>query len=146
VSSIAYFAELRPDPQLRRIVLCTGSSLAACGLVVIASLPWSPALLFSGGAAWAGLSGWELLRLRRAWIDSLRLRVGADGGVMILGADGEWCPASLLDGGVLLRRWGWVRLRSGSGTVFAEPLRGSCRKSHDWRRLQVIWRHVGDAR
>jgi hypothetical protein len=146
VPSIVYSVELRPDPLLRRIVLCSGGSLAACGLIVVASLPWSPALLIAIGAAWAGRSGWELLRLCRAWTDCLGLRLAADGGAKTLGADGRWRPAGVLNGSVLLRRWGWVRLRTESGTVFAEPLRGSCRKSHDWRRLQVIWRHVGAAR
>ena len=145
MSSIAYFAELKPDPLLRRVVLCTGGSLAACGLIVVAMLPWSPALLIAVGAAWASLSGWELARLRRAWSDSLGLRLAADGGAAILGNDGCWRPASILNGSVLLRRWCWVRLRAGSGSVFAEPLRGSCRKCRDWRRLQVIWRHVGAA-
>ena len=146
MSSIAYFAEIRPDPLLRRIVLCTGGSLAVCGLIVVASLPCSPALLIAIGAAWTVLSGWELVRLRHAWTNCLGLRLSADGGATILGADGCWRPASVLNGSVLLRRWGWVRLRAGSGSVFAEPLRGSCRKGHDWRRLHVIWRHVGAAR
>jgi hypothetical protein len=128
---------------LRRIVLRVGGGLAACGLVAIASLPWPPILLVVGGAAWAGLSAWELLRLNRAWADCRGLRLADDGGAAILGADGDWRPAAVLNASLLLRRWGWIRLRSGSGTVFAEPLRGSCRKSRDWRRLQVIWRHVG---
>jgi hypothetical protein len=146
VPSTAYFAEFRPDPPLRRLVFRSGAGLGACGLVAIASLPWSPLVLTALAAVWLGWSGWELLRLHRAWADCQGFRISADGEASVLGADGRWCPATVLDGSVLLRRCGWVRLQTGSGPAFAEPLRGSCRESRDWRRLQVIWRHVGAAR
>ena len=130
---------------MRHVVLWSGAGLGACGLVAIASLPWSPLLLAVLAAAWLGRSGQELVRLHRAWEDCLGLRISGEGQAVILGADGRWRHAAVLDGGVLLRRWGWLRLRTEAGAVFAEPLRGRCRKSRDWRRLQVIWRHVGAA-
>ena len=126
-------------------MLWSGVGLGACGLIAIASLPWSPVLLTVIAIACLGRWGWELVHLHRAWQDCGGLRVGADGHALILGADGQWHRATLLDGGVLLRRWGWLRLRTEAGAVFAEPLRGHSRKSRDWRRLQVIWRHVGAA-
>ena len=143
--SNAYYAEFRPDPLLRQLVFWSGIGLGACGLVAIASLPWSPVLLAVLATAWLGRTGWELLHLHRAWQNCRGLRIAADGHALILGADGRWRRSSLLDGGILLRRWGWLRLRTESGAVFSEPLRGRCRKSRDWRRLQVIWRHVGAA-
>jgi hypothetical protein len=142
----AYYAEFRPDPLLRRVVFWSGVGLAACGLVAIVSLPWSPVPLTLLAVVWLGRSGWELVRLHRAWKDCRGLRVSPDGQAVILGADGHWRQANLLDGGVLLRRWGWLRFRTESGAEFAEPLRGRCRKSRDWRRLQVIWRHIGAVR
>ena len=145
MQSTAYYAEFRPDPLLRRVVLWSGGCLGACGLIAIGSLPWPTVLLAAAGALWVGRSGWELLRLHRAWTDCRGLRVSADGCAAIRAADGRWGEATLLDGGILLRRWGWLRLRTSDGTVFAEPLRGRCRNSRDWRRLQVIWRHVGAA-
>jgi len=60
-----------------------------------------------------------------------------------LDADGNWHPARLLPGSMLLRRVGWIRWDDGCGRQYAELLRGRSRESDDWRRLQVIWRHIG---
>lgn len=141
--SNAYSAELRPDPCLRRLVLCSGAGLGLLGVVAILTLPWPPAWCAAAAVAWAGVVVWELAGLRSAWAECRALRIRADGSAAALGRDGRWRPVALLADGVLLRHCGWIRLRAGSGRVFAEPVRGACRDSHDWRRLQVIWRHVG---
>ena len=143
MSSNAYFAELRPDPLLRRLVQWSGVAAALVGVAVIAGLEAPLALRLSGGAAWTAIVGAQLRALRHGWSSCGALRVHADGAVTVLGPDGEWSPGRLERDGVLLRRWGWIRLRTGSGRPFAEPLRGACRESREWRRLQVIWRHIG---
>ena len=143
MSSNAYFAELRPDPALRRLVLWSGAALGAAGLVACLYLPLPIPVRVLAGLAWAASSVHELARLRRAWRDCTALRVSADGSAAVCGADGGWRPAALPGGGIVLRRAAWIRLRTGAGPVWAEPLRGGCRKSPDWRRLQVVWRHVG---
>jgi hypothetical protein len=124
-------------------VLCSGAVLGVLGVIAAVTLPWPLPWRVAVTVFWAGPAAWELVRLHRAWHGCLALRVLADGSAAVLGRDGRWQPVTLLADGVLLRRWGWIRLRMASGRVFAEPVRGSCRKSHDWRRLQVIWRHVG---
>ena len=141
--SNAYSAELSPDPLLRLIVLASGVVLGLLGIVAIMVLPWSLTMRAATVAGWTAVVGRELACLCAAWRKCRGLRVTADGGAAVLGADGRWHPVAVLPGGILLRRWGWIRLQTQSGTVFAEPLRGSCRKDHDWRRLQVLWRHVG---
>lgn len=141
--STAYSAELRPDLSLRRFVFCSGAVLGVLGVIAAVTLPWPPPWRAAATVFWVGAAAWELARLRCAWQDCRGLRIFADGSATTLGRDGEWRPVTLLADGVLLRRWGWIRLRTGSGRVFAEPVRGACRNSHDWRRLQVIWRHVG---
>jgi hypothetical protein len=72
-----------------------------------------------------------------------RLRMSAGGELLLLDPLGNWHTARLLPGSVLLRRIGWIRLETGIGQRCAELVRGSCRESDDWRRLQVIWRHIG---
>jgi hypothetical protein len=128
---------------LRRVVQRSAIALALVGGAAIAGLDVPLALRACGIVVWTIILGAQLHALRRGWSDCDALRVYADGAVTVLGPDGEWSPGRLEPDGVLLRRWGWVRLRKGSGWPFAEPLRGTCRKSREWRRLQVIWRHIG---
>jgi len=69
--------------------------------------------------------------------------VDSSGQFAVLKNSEYWVPASLMTGSVLLRKLGWVRLKDESGRVFVELVRGDARLSHDWRRFQVIWRHIG---
>ena len=57
----------------------------------------------------------------------------------------EMAAAAAVTGSLLLRRTAWIRIQSERGEVFAELLRGKCRRSVNWRRLHVIWRHIGAA-
>ena len=143
MSSNAYFAELRADPALRRFVQWSAAALALVGVTVIAKLEAPLAIRLGGSALWLAILTTQLYRLRRGWSTCAALRVYADGGVAVLDHDGEWVRGQLAPDGVLLRRWGWIRIRPGAGRPFAEPVRGSCRDSHEWRRLHVIWQHVG---
>ena len=129
MSSNAYYAELRPDPALRRVVQHSAIALALVGVAVIAGLDVPLALRVSGIAAWTIVLGAQLHALRRGWSDCNALRVYPDGAVAVRGSDGAWSTGRLEPDSVLLRRWGWVRLRKGSGRPFAEPLRGTCRQS-----------------
>jgi hypothetical protein len=146
VSSNAYCAELRPDPSLRRIVCYTGIALVAAGLLAIVHLPGPAVLRVAIALGWCAWCWRELVRLRRAWSVCEALRIDAAGDVAIMCPDRDWAPARLLPGSVLLRRAAWIRIEAADGSVFAEPLRGTCRKCHDWRRLQIIWRHIGASR
>lgn len=143
MASNAYFAELRPDPGLRRLVQWSGAALGVAGLVVIIGLEAPVALRVGGSAVWCAILAAQFIALRQGWARCVAFRLYADGTVVVLGCDGEWCPGQLEPDGVLLRRWGWIRLRAGAARPFAEPLRGSCRDSREWRRLQVVWRHFG---
>ena len=143
MSSSVFSAEFTADPLLRRLVLLSGIILNMAGLVMILLLPVHLAVTVVGCISWVGWSVREHMRLRRAYHNFSRLRVHHDGELRVLDRDGNWQDARLLAGSVLLRRAGWIRIRTGEGRVFAELLRGRCRHSPDWRRLQVIWRHVG---
>jgi len=143
VSSTAYFAEITPEPFLRRIVLWSGVTLALAACLIILGLPVAAWLRLAGCGLWAAMAARELRQLRRAWRACRRLRFLAGGAIELLEADGQWHAASLESGSVLLRKTGWIRLRNRRGGRHGELLRGDARSSPDWRRLQVIWRHVG---
>lgn len=147
MSSTAYFAEIRPDPMLRRIVLASGAVLALAGIPLILILPVAPALRALSVSVWLVMMAIELSRARRAWYACHALRFFADGTVVVLNPERIWQPATLISGSVLLRNLGWIRLSvalpSGKRLVLGECLRGDGSESADWRRLQVIWRHVG---
>lgn len=147
MSSTVYFAEIHPDPLLRRIVLASGLGLALAGLPLILILPVPLALRVIGSIVWLTVAASELARTRLAWNACQAMRFFADGTIDVLIPGQVWQRASLLSGGVLLRELGWIRLGvtlpAGQKLVLGEFLRGNSRESADWRRLQVIWRHIG---
>lgn len=128
---------------MRRVVQWSAAAIALFGVAVIASLDVPLALRWCAAVAWTLSVVLEVLTLRRGWSTCVAFRVHADGAVRTLGPDGEWSAGQLEPDGVLLRRWGWIRLRTGAGRAIAEPLRGASRECREWRRLQVVWRHVG---
>ena len=143
MSLTEYSAEITPDPVLRRIVFCSGAILCIAGILAILTLPLNPWGRLGVSIGWTSASIVELRQLRCAWGDCCRLRFNSSGAIQVLGTDGQWRAGSLVSGGVLLRKIGWIRLRDHTGSVFGELLAGDPRTSRDWRRLQVIWRHVG---
>jgi len=143
VSSNTYSAQLRPDEWLRLIVITCGRLLAAAGFVLILVLPLAAGLRFTGCLIWLAWSWLELRHYHQAYATYCGIRIHVGAGVQLLNNDGEWVPARLLTGSVLLQRIGWLHLQTSDGRQFAELIRGDCRESNDWRRLQVIWRHIG---
>lgn len=145
MSSNTFSAELHPDPWLRLMVITSGRLLAAAGLVIILVLPLEASLRGAGCLIWLAWSWHELRRYHVGYATCCRIQVRVRGDILLLNNDQEWLPASLLSGSVLLQRIGWLYLETGDGRQFAELIRGNCRESDDWRRLQVIWRHIGAA-
>ena len=143
MSSNTYFADLHPDNSLRLLVLVSGAFLAVVGVALIFALPLHGAASFIGSCTWLVWCGWDLVKVSRGYALCCRLRLRANGDVLLLDPQGNWRAARLLAGSILLRRVGWIRVETELGQHCAEPIRGSCRESVDWRRLQVIWRHIG---
>ena len=144
--SLAEFStELHPEPLLRRIVLASGTVMLGAGLMVIAAM--------SATAAVRGLVAlaWLLLACRQLWAQARhnalvrRIRIYADGSVEFAVAGGHWHPATLASGSIVLERLAWLRLDVGNAAPSGELLAGNSRKNKDWRRLQMIWRHLGRA-
>ncbi|MGB5469886.1 MAG: hypothetical protein WBM64_05670, partial [Woeseiaceae bacterium] len=136
-------AELRPDGLLRRFVVLSAVGLSVLGIAVIFTLPFPVSGLLMASVGWLVLCAWELVvACRRLW-GCRCLRLFAGGEILLLDAGGTWHPARLSSGSVVLRRIGWILVETRQGSRFAGLVRGRCRESDDWRRLQVIWRHIG---
>ena len=97
----------------------------------------------AGGIIWSGSSAYRLWQLGRAYAENDILRVGADGSLVIERADGCLHAASLCGGSFAVQRFAWLRVSPSNGAPYAELLRGNERESEEWRRFQVIWRHIG---
>jgi hypothetical protein len=130
---------------LRLIVITCGRLLAAAGLILILMLPVAVSLRCGSCLLWLAWSWFELRRYHQGYAAYCRIRVGPGADVQLLNGEGEWVTATLLSGSVLMQRIGWLHLETADGISFAELIRGDCRESDDWRRLQVIWRHIGAA-
>lgn len=145
MSSRQYSAGIRPDPRLRRAVLVSGVLLFAAGILLTAALPLAGGLRVLLAIGWCGYSARELIATWRAYSNSGELRIEADGRLLCRDRDGAWQPAQLHAGSIVGARYAWLRIAVGQGPRYAELVRGDARKSEDWRRFQVIWRHIGAA-
>jgi len=96
-----------------------------------------------GCLVWVAFGRFELRQLEQGFDACKAIRIDSNGEVTILVNDEKWVPATLLTGSVVLRKLGWIRLKGESGQIFLELIRGDARQSQNWRRLQVIWRHIG---
>ena len=143
MSSKAYSASLTPDPWLRIIVLISGRLLIAAGLVLILTLEFGVAIRATGGILWALLGRFEMRRLQRGFDSCTAIRIYSDGEIAVQNECQEWVPGRLQTGTMILRRFAWMRVQTASGSRIMEPLQGDARVSEDWRRLQVISRHIG---
>jgi len=143
VSSSTYSAELEPDTVLRAFVVLSGIGLSVIGVLLILLLPLHPVARVVGSGAWLYASWWEIATLVRGFTCCGRLQMAVGGLLTYLDRNGHWCGARLLPGSAVLPRLAWIRYETEGGHRSAELLRGNCRESGDWRRLQVIWRHIG---
>lgn len=131
---------------MRRAVIGAGLAAAAGGLVVIAGLPfgvhWRGLLML----AWALLLGRDLWRIAAGFSHCARIRVEPGGTLLVYDAD-ECCSlATLQPGSIVLGRAAWLRFQDSDGRRHVELLRRKTVQNKDWRRLQVIWRHLGAGR
>jgi len=143
VSSNSYSASLTPDPWLRIVVSTSGRLLIAAGLALILVLGIDVELRAMGCLVWVAFGRFELRQLEQGFDACKAIRIDSNGEVTVLVNDEKWVPATLLTGSVVLRKLGWIRLKDQRGQIFLELIRGDARQSQNWRRLQVIWRHIG---
>ena len=145
MSSPPYSADLRAEPLLRRIVLWSGIALSLTGVFLIATLSLPGSWRVVGSGVWAAFSIRELLALARAYRRYRALRIYSDGSIEVGMGDATTTGARLLPGSIVLPRLAWLRLRLDGGATSGELLRGNIGENEAWRRLQLIWRHLGGA-
>ena len=143
MSSNSFSTCLTPDPWLRIIVVMSGQLLVAAGLVLILMLDLDTAIRALFCLVWIAAGRHELVQIERGFDSLTAVRLSSGGEITVLNNDQEWLPVTLQTGSVVLRNIAWLRLRAANGENFVELLRGDARQSQEWRRLQVIWRHIG---
>ncbi len=119
--------------------------LFLAGLVFVVLLAVSTGLKGLVAVAWVCVCGYEWLAFRRGYAGSSALRIAAGGSVERRCRDGSWQPARLCAGSLVLTRFAWLRVAPQDARPYAELVRAAGHESEDWRRLQVIWRHIGAA-
>jgi hypothetical protein len=144
-ASTSYFAEIRPDPRLRRLVLLTGGLSFMGGLALLPLVAVSGPLKGLLAISWVALCGFEGRALWRGYAGCRALRIAAGGHVERQAPDGSWQAARLCAGSVVLARVAWLRIAGPGERPFAELVGARSHPSEEWRRLQVIWRHIGGA-
>jgi hypothetical protein len=145
LSSREFSSELIPEATLYRLLLTTGAASMALGLTIILYLPVDPWVCAAGAAAWCYTTGREIAVI---WFSHKRfsgLRIFADGSAELRTTDGRRLAATIARGSLVLPQWAWLILRLADGRAYLALLRGDARQSKQWRRLQVIWRHLGTA-
>ncbi len=141
MSSNIYSAQITADKRLRAVVLFVGLALALLGAIMIAWLPTSVVVRALGLIGWFFWSGRELLTYWRVYARWSGLRVAADGTVEVQGG-GRHCAARVLPGSLVLDELAWLRIRADNGDQWGELIAGDHRESEEWRRFQVIFRHL----
>jgi len=142
-SSTGYSACLVPDRRLRAAVSGSAIALYAGGLLAVSVLPVAGAGRLAIGVAVVAAAAAEAVRLRGCHrVRAITLR--PDRSATLLREDGARLHGRLAAGSVVRGRLAWLRIAIAGVPCHVELLAGKCSENNDWRRLQVIWRHVGD--
>ena len=141
MSSSTYSAEIAADEQLRRVVLSVGLALALLGALIIIWLPTSLTARVPGLIGWFYWSGRELLTYWKVYARWSVFKVAADGTIDVQG-EGRHATARVLPGSLVLAELAWLRMRADNGDQWGELIAGNHRESEEWRRFQVIFRHL----
>ena len=115
--------------------------MSLIGIAVILVLPISVAGRAVAVVGWFFWSGRELLTYWRVYGRWRAYRLYADGEARVFGRE-ESCPVKLLPGSIVLAEVAWLRLQAENGDKWGELVAGHHRKSEEWRRFQVIFRHL----
>jgi hypothetical protein len=130
---------------LRRLLACACLLSYLLGMLMIFSLPIGQIISALGAALWTLLAVTEWLLISSAHKRTQRIRIHCDGAAELLDQHGEWQAATICRECIVLSTLAWLKLKPQRGGRYFELVRGDRRKNEQWRRLQVIWRHLGTA-
>ncbi len=128
---------------MRRALAASALLAYLLGLVTIFSLPIDARLGGLGAILWSLLGAAQWLLISSAHKRFRRLRIHSDGAAELLDEFGEWQPATVCKECIVLSNLAWLKLKPAKGGAYCELMRGDSRRNEQWRRLQVIWRHLG---
>jgi len=117
------------------------TSCVGVAMILLMPIRWPWRVL--AAIAWLATSTHDLNVIRKGHRQCRCIRIQHDGGAQLLSPEGCWFPATIVSGSIVLRGVAWLRFEADNGQRFAELI---CRKRPQfeaWRRLQVIWRHLG---
>jgi hypothetical protein len=126
-------------------LLLAALATMALGILLILSLPIDNMLRIAGVIGWCFTAGREIVDISTSHKRYSRLRVFADGSVELCAGDGQRQAAAIGRGCVVLPTVAWLDLSLSGGGRYRAMFRGNTRECKQWRRLQVIWRHLGAA-
>ena len=145
MSSTPFSIELIPDSCLRRIVLASGALLTGVGILVISTLPVAPYWRWLGAGSWCFIGLRGVLAIASGYKRYRRIRIDSAGSVDLQDPGGDWMAVEIQAGSVVLQSVAWLRFRLPDGSGCGELLRGDTREDEQWRRFQLVWRHLGGA-
>jgi len=126
--------------------MATGIAAAIGGIIAVVSLPFALGWRALGAGLWALACCYELRAITCAHRNCHLVRIEQDGNILVTMTDGSCMPATLSAGSVVLASFAWLRFTAENGRRHVELFRRESPGSKDWRRLQVIWRHLGAGR
>ena len=141
-SSNSYSARVRPDRRLRQGVLGFGLVCTLLGSGCLLLLPAGIVAQAAAIMAWLLVSLRELVGLRRVYRGCSGYRVFDNGEIEVFGDTGARRFGRVLPGTVVMPGWAWLRLQTADGRTWGELVAGKTRESQQWRRFQVIFRHL----
>ena len=125
------------------IVLGTGASALVCGALAIATLPAGMSWKSLGVASWLAVGSRDLWLIAAGYKRCARIRLHPEGSVQIFSYRGHAAAATLCAGSIVTAGFAWLRIELAGGRRLGLLLRRNASENKDWRRLQVIWRHLG---
>lgn len=143
MSAIDYSSEIRPEQMLRRFVLASAALMAVIGAVIILFLPVFKLYRPLAALAWLLYMGAQICRTAREYRRSESYRIYADGSVTVNAPDGQQRMARFAAGSLVLSGLAWLRVCPIEGRTWGELVRASTPENQQWRRFQVICRHMG---
>ena len=146
MSSTPYFTDLELDALSRRIVVATGVGALLCGVLAIFNLPVAVSWKLCGTVAWGITGGRDLWLIASGYKRCTRIRLCHEGSVQTWSPAGRCAAAVLCAGSVVTDGFAWLRIEFRDGRRLGLLLRREASENKDWRRLQVIWRHLGAGR